>query len=133
MLSQVHSRRKITTFTAGLTSTGITAPMMLDGPMNSTCFMAYVNQVLVPVLKQGDIVVIDNLSAHKSEDIRAAIQAAGAELRYLPPYSPELNPKAHLRKHKERTIESLWNRIGSLVNSFTPTEYQNFFRHAGYA
>ena len=109
--------------------------------MTSECFKAYVNQVLVPTLKPGGIVVMDNLSAHKNEDVRSAIEAAGAELRYLPPYSPDLNPieqafskfKAHLRKHKERSIEGLWNRIGKLLNSFTPAECQNFFRHAGYA
>ena len=136
-----HGHWKVTTFTAGLTRSGLTAPMVLDGPMNSECFKAYVNQVLVPTLKPGGIVVMDNLSAHKSEDIRSAIEAAGAELRYLPPYSPDLNPieqafsklKAHLRKHKERSIENLWNRIGNLLNSFTPAECQNFFRHAGYA
>jgi len=132
---------KITTFRAGLRAGGITAPMVLDGPMNGECFKAYVNQVLVPTLKPGDIVVMDNLRAHKSEDIRSAIEAAGAELRYLPPYSPDLNPieqafsklKAHLRKHKERSVESLWSRIGKLLDSFTPAECQNFFRHAGYA
>jgi transposase len=136
-----HGHWKITTFTAGLTSTGVAAPLVLDGPMNGACFKAYVNQILVPVLKAGDIVVMDNLSAHKSEDIRTAIEAAGAELRYLPPYSPDLNPieqafsklKAHLQKHKERSVESLWNRIGSLLETFTPQECQNFFRHAGYA
>lgn len=136
-----HGHWKITTFTAGLRTTGLTAPMVLDGPMNAEWFKAYVNQVLVPVLKQGDVVVMDNLSAHKSEDIRSAIEAAGAELRYLPPYSPDLNPieqafsklKAHLRKHKEHSIEGLWSRIGSLLGSFTPTECQNFFRHDGYA
>lgn len=136
-----HGHWKITTFTAGLRSTGLTAPLVLDGPMNGACFMAYVNQILVPVLKAGDIVVMDNLSAHKSEDIRTAIEAVGAELRYLPPYSPDLNPieqafsklKAHLRKHKERSVDSLWNRIASLLDAFTPQECQNFFRHAGYA
>jgi len=115
--------------------------MVLDGPMNGECFKAYVTQVLVPTLKPGDIVAMDNLSAHKGEDIRQAIEDAGAQLRYLPPYSPDLNPieqafsklKAHLRKHKERSVESLWNRIGTLLDSFTPTECQNFFRHAGYA
>jgi transposase len=136
-----HGHWKITTFTAGLRIGGLAAPMVLDGPMNGDCFRAYVNQVLIPVLKQGDIVVMDNLSAHKGEDVGIAIQAAGAELRYLPPYSPDLNPieqafsklKAHLRKHKERSVESLWNRIGTLLNGFTPAECQNFFRHAGYA
>ena len=139
--SAPHGHWKITTFTAGLRAGGVTAPMVLDGPMNAECFKAYVNQVLVPTLKPGDIVVMDNLSAHKSEDIRSAIEAAGAELRYLPPYSPDLNPieqafsklKAHLRKHKERSVENLWDRIGKLLDSFTPIECQNFFRHAGYA
>jgi transposase len=139
--STPHGHWKITTFTAGLRIDGLTAPMVLDGPMNGACFKAYVNQVLVPVLKQGDIVVMDNLSAHKSEDIRIAIHAAGAELRYLPPYSPDLNPieqafsklKAHLRKHKERSIESLWNRISTLLDEFVPIQCQNFFQNAGYA
>lgn len=136
-----HGHWKITTFTAGLRASGLSAPMVLDGPMNTECFKAYVNQVLVPALKPGDIVVMDNLSSHKSEGIRSAIEAAGAELRYLPAYSPDLNPieqafsklKAHLRKHKERSIEGLWSRIGSLLDSFTPTECRNFFQHAGYA
>jgi transposase len=139
--STPHGHWKITTFTAGLTIEGLTAPMVLDGPMNGEWFKAYVNQVLVPALKPGDIVVMDNLSSHKSDDIQSAIEAAGAELRYLPPYSPDLNPieqafsklKALLRKHKERSREGLWNRIGGLLDSFTPTECQNFFRHAGYA
>jgi transposase len=139
--STPHGHWKITTFTAGLRINGLTAPMVLDGPMNGECFKAYVNQVLVPTLKQGDIVVMDNLSAHKSDDIRIAIQAAGAELRYLPPFSPDLNPieqafsklKAHLRKHKERSIESLWDRIGTLLTGFEPTECKNCFRKAGYA
>lgn len=136
-----HGHWKITTFTAGLRVDGLTAPMVLDGPMNGDWFRAYVEQVLVPTLSPGDIVVMDNLSAHKNEDARAAIEAAGAELRYLPPYSPDLNPieqafsklKAHLRKHAERSVESLWSRIGSLVPEFSQTECQNFFHHAGYA
>ena len=136
-----HGHRKITTFTAGLRACGLTAPMVLDGPMNAECFKAYVSQVLLPTLEPGDIVVMDNLSSHKNGEIRSAIEAAGAELRYLPPYSPDLNPiekafsklKAHLRKHKERSVEGLWNRIGSLLDSFTPPECQNFFRQAGYA
>jgi transposase len=139
--SAPHGHWKITTFTAGLRTGGLTAPMVLDGPMTGEWFKAYVSQVLVPALRPGDIVVMDNLSAHKSEDIRLAIEAAGAGLRYLPPYSPDLNPieqafsklKAHLRKHKERSLESLWQRIGKLLSSFTPAECQNFFRHAGYA
>lgn len=132
---------KITTFTAGLRVSGLTAPMVLDGPMNGDWFKAYVRQVLVPTLKPGDIVIMDNLSSHKSKDVRNAIERAGAELKYLPPYSPDLNPieqafsklKAHLRKHKERSVENLWCRIGSLIDAFTPRECQNFFRHSGYA
>jgi transposase len=115
--------------------------MVLDGPMNGACFTAYVEQVLVPTLSPGDIVVMDNLSSHKGDDVRQAIEAAGAQLRYRPPYSPDLNPieqafsklKAQLRKHAERSMESLWRRIGDLLTQFTPTECRNFFRHAGYA
>jgi len=115
--------------------------MVLDGPMNGDWFQAYVNQVLIPELKPGDIVVMDNLSAHKSMAIRQAIEGVGAELRYLPPYSPDLNPieqafsklKAHLRKHKERSLDGLWRRIGELIDGFKPVECQNFFRQAGYA
>lgn len=136
-----HGHWKITTFTAGLRVDGLTAPMVLDGPMNGDCFKAYVEQVLVPTLSPGDIVVMDNLSSHKGEAVRTAIEAAKAELRYLPPYSPDLNPiemafsklKAHLRKHAERSVESLWVRIGALIPQFSPTECQNFFHHAGYA
>lgn len=136
-----HGHWSITTFTAGLRVSGLTAPMVLDGPMNAECFQAYVAQVLLPTLAPGDIVVMDNLSSHKGEAVRKSIEAAGAELRYLPPYSPDLNPieqafsklKAHLRKHAERSIEGLWLRIGTLLALFTTTECQNFFRHAGYA
>jgi transposase len=136
-----HGHWKITTFTAGLRLDRLSAPMVLDGPMNGDCFKAYVEQVLVPTLTQGDIVVMDNLSSHKGEDVRKAIEAVGAQLRYLPPYSPDLNPieqafsklKAHLRKHAERSIETLWARIGDLIQTFTPNECQNFFQHAGYA
>jgi transposase len=136
-----HGHWSVTTFTAGLRCNGLTAPMVLDGPMNADCFQAYVEQVLVPTLSPGDIVIMDNLSSHKGVEVRKAIEAAGAELRYLPPYSPDLNPieqafaklKAHLRKHAERTMESLWLRIGALLNLFTGVECKNFFRHAGYA
>ena len=115
--------------------------MVLDGPMNGDWFKAYIEQVLVPTLSPGDIVVMDNLSSHKGEDVRDAIEAAKASLRFLPPYSPDLNPieqafsklKAHLRKHAERGIENLWARIGDLIAEFSPAECQNFFQHAGYA
>ena len=136
-----HGHWKITTFTAGLRIGGLTAPMVLDGPMNGDWFMAYVEQVLVPTLCPGDIVVMDNLSSHKRPDVRAAIEAAKAQLHYLPAYSPDLNPieqafsklKAHLRKHAERSIDALWDRIGGLIPQFTQTECRNFFQHAGYA
>ena len=115
--------------------------MVLDGPMNGDWFKAYVEQILIPTLSPGDIVVMDNLSSHKGEDVREAIEAAKAELRFLPPYSPDLNPiepafsklKAHLRKHAERSMDALWDRIGNLIAEFSPAECQNFFRHAGYA
>ena len=136
-----HGHWSVTTFTAGLRLGGLTAPMVLDGPMNAECFLAYVEQVLVPTLSPGDIVIMDNLSSHKGTAIRKAIEAAGAELRYLPPYSPDLNPiehafaklKAHLRKHAERSMEAVWLRIGELLGVFTSAECKNFFRHAGYA
>jgi transposase len=136
-----HGHWKITTFTAGLRVDRLTAPMVLDGPMNADWFMAYVEQVLVPTLSPGDIVVMDNLSSHKGEAVRAAIEAAKAELRFLPPYSPDLNPieqafaklKAHLRTHAARSLERLWTRIGDTIADFSPTDCRNFFQHAGYA
>ena len=114
--------------------------MVLDGPINGRAFQAYVDQVLVPELEPGDIVVMDNLGSHKGADVRAAIEAAGARLLYLPPYSPDFNPienafsklKAMLRKAAERTVDGLWNRIGALLPSFTPQECANYFSAAGY-
>jgi len=116
------------------------APMVLDGPINGIAFQAYVDQVLVPELEPGDIVVMDNLGSHKGAGVRAAIEAAGASLLYLPPYSPEFNPienafaklKAMLRKAAERTVEGLWNTIGRIVDAFTPDECANYFTAAGY-
>jgi transposase len=136
-----HGHWKTTTFVAGLRSTALTAPCVIDGPMSGDAFLAYVAQILAPTLKPGDIVVMDNLSAHKVQGVREAIEAAGASLLYLPPYSPDFNPieqvfaklKALLRKAAERSINGLWNRIGSLIHSFQPTECANYFRHAGYA
>jgi transposase len=135
-----HGHWKTTTFVAGLRLTGIVAPMVLDGPINGRSFQAYVDQVLVPELKPGDIVVMDNLGSHKGEGVRAAIEAAGASLLYLPPYSPDFNPiekafaklKAMLRKAAERTVEGLWSAIGRLIDEFTPQECANFFAAAGY-
>jgi transposase len=131
---------KTTTFVAGLRLTGMTAPMVLDGPMNGTAFLAYVRQVLVPELKPGDIVIMDNLSAHKTCQVRDAIEAAGARLLYLPPYSPDFNPienafakpKALLRKAGERSVEGLWRLIGTLIDAFSPQECANYFTAAGY-
>lgn len=132
---------KTTTFTAGLRCGGITAPFVLDGPMNGQAFRAYVEQVLAPTLAEGDIVVLDNLPAHKVKGVRDAIEARGARLLYLPPYSPDLNPielifaklKALLRKAAERSVEALWRRIGRLLDAFSPEECAAYFTHAGYA
>jgi len=135
-----HGHWKTTTFVGALRTTGLTAPMVIDGPMNGEWFLAYVEQQLIPTLHPGDIVVMDNLSSHKTADVRAALAAAHCTLVFLPPYSPDLNPielafsklKTLLRKHAERTVESLWNRIGQLVSEFTPRECQNYIRHCGY-
>jgi len=135
-----HGHWKITTFVAGLRCNGLSAPFVIDRPMNSAIFLAYVTRCLVPTLGPGDIVVMDNLKPHKTKGVREAIEAAGATLLYLPPYSPDLNPielafaklKALLRKAAERTAESLWNRIGALLDDFTPAECANYFRHDGY-
>jgi transposase len=135
-----HGHWKITTFVAGLRCGEITAPFVIDRPMNGAIFLAYVRECLVPTLTKADIVVMDNLSSHKVAGVREAIEAAGATLRYLPPYSPDLNPielffaklKALLRKAAERSIEALWDRIGKLLDAFSPEECANYFRHDGY-
>lgn len=114
--------------------------MVLDGPINGVWFQAYIDQVLVPALSPGDVVIMDNLGSHKRPGVRAAIEAAGARLLYLPPYSPDFNPienafsklKALLRKAAERTVEGLWSTIGELLKAFTPQECANFFAAAGY-
>ena len=131
---------KTTTFVAGLRLTGMMAPFVLDGPMNRSAFLAYVRQVLAPELKRGDVVILDNLPAHKGSRVRQAIEATGASLLYLPPYSPDFNPienafaklKALLRKAAERTVEGLWAAIGRLVDLFPPQECANYFAAAGY-
>jgi transposase len=135
-----HGHWKTTTLVAGLRLSGIAAPFVLDGPINRDAFQAYVDQVLVPELTPGDIVVMDNLGSHKGPAVRAAIEAAGARLLFLPPYSPDFNPiemafsklKAGLRKAAERSVEGLWSAIGRLVDTVTPAECANFFRAAGY-
>ena len=131
---------KTTTFVAGLTTRGMVAPFVLDGPINRDAFETYLVKVLVPELRQGDVVIMDNLSSHKGPNVRAVIEAAGAHLLYLPPYSPDFNPienafaklKALLRKAAERTVDGLWNAIGRIVDLFTPKECANYFAAAGY-
>jgi transposase len=135
-----HGHWKTTTFVAALRTSGMVAPMVLDGPINGVAFQAYVDQVLVPDLEPGDIVVMDNLGSHKGAGVRTAIEAAGASLLYLPPYSPDFNPienafaklKAMLRKAAERTIDGLWNAIGRIIDTVTPEECTNYFAAAGY-
>jgi transposase len=135
-----HGHWKTTTFVAALRTSGMVAPMVLDGPINGVAFQAYVDQVLVPDLGPGDIVVMDNLGSHKGAGVRTAIEAAGASLLYLPPYSPDFNPienafaklKAMLRKAAERTIDGLWNAIGRIIDTVTPEECTNYFAAAGY-
>ena len=135
-----HGHWKTTTFTGALRLEGMTAPMVLDGPMTGTAFLAYVEQVLVPSLRRSDVVIMDNLPAHRRPAVRAAIEAAGARLLRLPPYSPDLNPienafaklKAILRKAAARTIDDLWNAIRDALPQFTPDECRNYFTAAGY-
>jgi transposase len=135
-----HGHWKTTTFIAALRVAGLTAPMVLDGPINGLWFQAYIEQVLVPTLSAGDIVVMDNLGSHKGAGVRKAVEAVGATLLYLPPYSPDFNPiekafaklKALLRKAAERTVDGLWNKIGELLGAFTANECANFFTAAGY-
>ena len=135
-----HGHWKTTTFVGALRLAGMTAPMVLDGPMNGAWFLSYVEQVLVPTLTPGDVVILDNLPAHKGAAARQAIEAAGAQLLFLPPYSPDFNPienafsklKALLRKAAARTIDELWAVIGQSLDAFTPTECTNYFTAAGY-
>ena len=136
-----HGHWKTSTFVAGLRHDGITAPFVIDRPINGLIFRIYVERVLAPTLRPGDVVILDNLGSHKSAEVRRLIEARGAELRFLPPYSPDLNPielafaklKAQLRKAAERSVEDLWRRIGALLDTVTQQECSNYFRHAGYA
>ena len=131
---------KTTTFVAGLRADGIVAPMVLDGAMDGPAFRAYIEQVLVPDLREGDVVVMDNLPAHKVSGVREAIGAAGAGVLYLPPYSPDLNPieqvfakmKALLRQAGARTRDMLWKTIGALLDAFSPDECRNYLINSGY-
>jgi transposase len=125
---------------AALRADGVTAPCVLDGAVNGESFLAYVRQLLVPTLRRGDVVIMDNLRVHKVRGVRQAIRAAGAKLLFLPKYSPDLNPiemvfaklKALLRGAAESTLEATWRKIGVLVGAFTPAECAGYIRHAGY-
>ncbi len=135
-----HGHWKTTTFTGALRLTGMTAPFVYDGAMNGNVFLAYVEQVLVPTLEPGNVVIMDNLPAHKAAGVRNAIEAAGASLLYLPPYSPDFNPienafaklKAVMRAKAERTIAALWDTVGAVLDLFSPAECANYFKAAGY-
>ncbi len=135
-----HGHWKTTTFIGALRLSGMTAPMTLDGAMHGAAFLAYVEQALVPTLKPGDIVVMDNLPAHKVAAAKQAIERAGAELRFLPPYSPDFNPiemafsklKAMLKTAAARTVPDLWDAIATAIDALTPDQCRNFFRAAGY-
>jgi len=135
-----HGHWKTTTFTGALRLSGMTAPFVYDGAMNGMVFQTYVEQVLAPTLTPGDVVIMDNLPAHKAAGVRETIERAGAELLFLPPYSPDFNPienafaklKALLRARAERTIQGLWAAVGSVLNAFTPAECANYFSAAGY-
>lgn len=139
-MSVPHGHWKTTTFVGALRLTGMTAPMVLDRAMTGARFLAYVEQVLSPTLTPGDIVIMDNLPAHKSAAVRRAIEATGAELRLLPPYSPDFNPienafarlKALLRKAAARTVSALEHAIAEAIDTFTPAECANYFDAAGY-
>ncbi len=131
---------KTITFIAGLRHNKMTAPMVIDGAMNGPAFLAYIKQCLAPTLKPGDTVVMDNCSIHKVPGVKEAIEARGATVKYLPPYSPDLNPielpfskfKAYLRKFSERTVRALCRRIGAFIPTLSRAECRNYFRHAGY-
>lgn len=135
-----HGHWKTTTFVAALRADGLTAPLVVDGAINGELFLAYVQQTLAPTLRRGDVVVMDNLSSHKRRGVREAIEAVGAELLYLPPYSPDLNPiemafskfKRLLQTASERTVELLWQACGRLAEQFHEPECRNYFQHAGY-
>lgn len=136
-----HGHWHTTTFLCGLRTTGLVAPLVLDGAINGAAFRAYAEQFLAPTLEPGDIVVLDNLSSHKVSGVREIIEARGARLLYLPPYSPDLNPielafsklKRLLRDAEERSVDALWKTIGRLLERFEPNECANYIRHCGFA
>lgn len=134
-----HGHWKTTTFLAALRTTGMTAPLVVDGAINGDVFLAWVKQHLKPTLREGDVVIMDNLSAHKVAGVREAIESVGARVLYLPPYSPDLNPienafskfKWGLKSSEDRTVAGLWKRCGELIDAFTEPECRNYFRHCG--
>ncbi len=136
-----HGHWNTTTFLAALRHDRIDAPCVFDGAINGERFTAYVEQALVPTLRTGDVVIMDNLASHKSKAVRDAIRGAGAHLIFLPKYSPDLNPieqvfaklKAQLRKAAERSVDGVSNRIGELLGTFSPHECANYLKNAGYA
>jgi transposase len=136
-----HGHWNTTTFLCGLRTSGLVAPLVLDGAINGAAFLAYIEQILTPTLTSGDVVVLDNFSSHKVSGVREAIETCGATLLYLPPYSPDLNPvelafsklKRLLRDAAECTVEALWQTIGRLLSRFSPAECTNYIRHCGFA
>ena len=136
-----HGHWHTTTFVCALSSRGLVAPLVLDGAIDGASFVAWVEQCLVPELRRGDLVIMDNLGSHKVAGVRAAVEAAGARVMYLPPYSPDLNPieqvfaklKALLRRAAARTVDSLWSMVGQLLDAFSPAECRSYLRHCGYA
>ena len=136
-----HGRWRTLTFLGALRCDRLTAPCVFDGPINGECFRAYVGQQLVPTLKPGDIVILDNLGSHKSKAVRDAVRAAGARLWFLPKYSPDLNPieqafakiKHWMRQAQKRTVEDTWRHLGHLVSTFKPDECDNYLTNSGYA
>ncbi len=136
-----QGRWRTLTFLAALRCDRIDAPCVIDGPINGDSFLAYVEQVLLPALRPGDIVIVDNLGSHKGRAVRRLIRSVGAKLFFLPPYSPDLNPieqvfaklKMLLRKAARRTVEATWRQIGALLPEFSSQECANYFRNSGYA
>jgi transposase len=136
-----HGHWHTTTFLCGLRHDGLVAPLVLDGAINGAAFFAYIEQILCPPLRPGDIVICDNLPSHKVAGVREAIEACGASLLYLPAYSPDLNPielafsklKRLLRSTAARTVDALWNAIGQLLKAFEPDECYRYLRYCGYA
>jgi transposase len=136
-----HGHWRTLTFLGALRCDRLTAPCVFDGPINGECFRAYVQQQLAPVLRPGDIVIMDNLGSHKGKAVRQTIEAAGARLRFLPPYSPDLNPieqafakiKHWMRCAQKRSVEDTWRHVGTLVETIKPDECDNYFTNAGYA